>query len=198
MSDVTTACRDIGALTPLAQRACNLFLAECKRRGISVFITETYRSQARQDYLYQQGRSRPGSIVTWTRNSRHSGRRAWDIAVNPPLALYDSATLYVAGQAAKALGITWGGDWSTPDRPHFEITGAWQPPKEEEMTYEQFKEYMARYETEKQAEAVSDYAAESWEKAKKAGLLDGTMPRGPVERQQLACVLDRAGVLDAY
>ena len=45
-------CRDIGALTPLAQHACNLFLAECKRRGISIFITETYRSQARQDYLY--------------------------------------------------------------------------------------------------------------------------------------------------
>lgn len=124
-------CRDIGALTPLAQQACDLFLAECKRRGISIFITETYRSQARQDYLYEQGRTRPGNIVTWTRNSNHTGRMAWDIAVNPPLALYDYATLHIAGQAAKDLGITWGGEWDTPDRPHFEITKDWKPPEEE-------------------------------------------------------------------
>lgn len=197
MSSIKTACRDIGALTPLAQQACNLFLDECKRRGISIFITETYRSQARQDYLYEQGRTRPGNIVTWTRNSKHTGRMAWDIAVNPPLALYDYATLHIAGQVAKDLGITWGGEWDTPDRPHFEITKDWKAPGgDEDMTYEQFKEYMARYEAEKQTEPVSDYAAGSWEKATKAGVLDGTMPRAPLQRQQLACVLDRAGMLE--
>lgn len=43
--------------------------------------------------------------------------------------------------------------------------------------------------------AVDAYAKEAWEKAKASGLLDGTMPQAPVTRQQLAVVLERAGVL---
>lgn len=126
---VTTTNRDINALNPLAQTACRLFLETCKKQGINVFVTETYRSQARQNYLYTQGRTRPGQVVTWTTNSNHTGRMAWDIAVSPPQNLYDIATLNRAGQVAKQLGITWGGTWQTPDRPHFEIKANWQAPK---------------------------------------------------------------------
>ena len=126
---ITKACRDIKQLNPLAQTACNLFLAECKRQGVDVFVTETYRPQARQNYLYEQGRTRPGQVVTWTKSSNHTCRMAWDIAVSPPKNLYDVATLNRAGQVAKQLGITWGGNWSTPDRPHFEIKANWRAPK---------------------------------------------------------------------
>ncbi|CAM5566737.1 putative protein OS=Lysinibacillus sphaericus OX=1421 GN=LS41612_07820 PE=4 SV=1 [Lysinibacillus sphaericus] len=49
-----------------------------------MFITETYRSQARQHYLYTQGRTRPGKVVTWTLNSNHKSSLAWDIAVSHP------------------------------------------------------------------------------------------------------------------
>ena len=126
---VTTTNRDINALNPLAQTACRLFLENCKKQGINVFVTETYRSQARQNYLYAQGRTRPGQVVTWTTNSNHTGRMAWDIAVSPPKNLYDVTTLNRAGQVAKQLGITWGGTWKTPDRPHFEIKANWQAPK---------------------------------------------------------------------
>ena len=82
MADITTACRDISALTPQAQKACNLFMAKCKSAGLNVLITETYRSQERQSYLYKQGRTRSGQVVTWTLNSRHTSRRAWDICKN--------------------------------------------------------------------------------------------------------------------
>lgn len=126
---VTTTNRDINALNPLAQSACKLFLETCKNQGINVFVTETYRSQARQNYLYAQGRTRAGQVVTWTTNSNHTGRMAWDIAVSPPKNLYDIATLNRAGQVAKQLGITWGGSWKNPDRPHFEIKANWQAPK---------------------------------------------------------------------
>ena len=130
MSNVTTACRDIAELTPLAQKACNLFMTKCKAAGYDIFITETYRSQARQDYLYSLGRTRPGNKVTWTKNSRHTSRRAWDIATNGGN-LYDKAVLQKCGEIAKKLGITWGGTWSTPDTPHFEISTSWKEPKEE-------------------------------------------------------------------
>ena len=127
MSDVTKTIRDIGELRAIAQEACFLFLEECKKAGLDVFITETYRSQERQDYLYAQGRTRPGNKVTWTRNSRHTSRLAWDIACNSP-SLYDVATLKKAGAIAKKLGITHGGDWKSVDYPHFEIKSTWKPP----------------------------------------------------------------------
>ena len=127
--DITKTCRDISELKAVAQQACRLFLQECKKAELDIFLTETYRSQARQNYLYEQGRTRPGNKVTWTRNSRHTSRLAWDIAVNPPKDLYDSSVLKKAGNIAKRLGITWGGSWTTsPDMPHFEVKANWKAP----------------------------------------------------------------------
>ena len=123
MSDtVTKANRDINSLQPVAQKAARLFLDTCKARGIDIFVTEYHRSQARQNYLYEQGRTRPGKIVTWTKNSNHTSGYAWDIAVNPPNALYDANIIARAGQVAKELGIEWGGDWKEKDTPHFQVT----------------------------------------------------------------------------
>lgn len=138
---VTSTCRDISELNPVAQTACLLFLQECKKAGLDIFITETYRSQARQDYLYSQGRSRPGKIVTWTLKSNHKSRLAWDIACNKPF-LYDEATLKKAGLIAMNLGIGWGGVWKNPDMPHFEVTTNWKAPiiKEEDEEMAAFEE----------------------------------------------------------
>ena len=131
MSNVTTANRDIKSLQPLAQQAAQLFLDTCKARGIDIFVTEYHRSQERQNYLYEQGRSRPGNIVTWTRSSNHTSGYAWDIAVNPPHDLYDSKIIAKAGQVAKELGIEWGGDWKEKDTPHFQIDKDWKAPKKD-------------------------------------------------------------------
>src|SRR5690606_13739924 len=127
MTPVTQTCRDVSELAPNAQLAIRAFFYECHKAGINVFVTETYRSQARQYYVYEQGRTRlydaKGNklpIVTWTKSSRHTSRLAWDIAVCPPKSLYDVATLNKAGAIARKLGITWGGDWAKNiDRPHF-------------------------------------------------------------------------------
>lgn len=132
MTSVTITCRDLSELTAAAQTACRLLFQECYKAGIDfVFITETYRSQARQNYLYEQGRTRPGQVVTWTRNSNHTSRRAWDIAVAPPRNLYDISTLSKVGAIAKKLGIEWGGYWQAGnyDAPHFEIPSNWAMPK---------------------------------------------------------------------
>lgn len=123
--------KDISALTPSAQNACRLFLEECACDGLPVLITETYRSQERQNELYSQGRTTPGKIVTWTKNSRHTSRRAWDICKNIKGMEYSDVNFFRAcGKIAENLGITWGGNWKTPDMPHFEIPLDWQNPKE--------------------------------------------------------------------
>jgi len=131
MTSVTTTCRDINELLPPARLAVQLLFQECYKAGIrNIFITETYRSQGRQKYLYEQGRTRPGQIVTWTLNSNHKSRLAWDVAVGPPQSLYDVATLIRVGAIARKLGITWGGDWVVSiDRPHFEVKPNWDIPK---------------------------------------------------------------------
>ena len=130
MADVTKQVRDIGELSPVAEKACRLFMDECKKADVDVFITETYRSQARQNYLYAQGRTRPGNKVTWTLSSNHTGRMAWDIAVNPPKDLYDVATLKKAGAIAKKIGVEWGGTWDAKnlDMPHFQVDKNWKAP----------------------------------------------------------------------
>lgn len=131
MTSKTTTCRDIDELASVAQTACKLLFQECFKAGITdIFITETFRSQERQDYLYAQGRTRPGQIVTWTKSSNHKSRLAWDIAISPPKTLYDNATLSMVGAIAKKLGITWGGTWTKNiDRPHFEVKSNWKIPK---------------------------------------------------------------------
>ena len=131
MTSVTTTCRDLAELLPGAQTACRLLFQECFKVGIkNIFITETYRSLERQKYLYAQGRTRPGQIVTWTLNSNHKSRLAWDIAVGPPQSLYDVTTLSRVGAIAKKLGIEWGGTWTKAiDRPHFEVKANWKMPR---------------------------------------------------------------------
>ena len=141
MANVTVQCRDISELEPNAQKACRLFLKRCEQRGLDIFITETYRSQERQNYLYSLGRTRAGNKITWTKNSRHTTRRAWDIACRGGI-LYNTAVLSQCGEVAAELGITWGGTWKTPDTPHFEISENWNYSEEDEYMTEAEKAKM--------------------------------------------------------
>ena len=189
---MSKTCRDINELTPTAQKACRLFLKKCEEAGLNIFITETYRSQERQNELYAQGRTEPGQIVTWTLHSRHTSRRAWDIAVNGPI-LYDISVIERAGEIGKQLGITWGGYWDTPDKPHFEVTEDWKAPEEvEEVTQEQFDKMMDTYLSERNKMPVSDWAKTDIEKAKAEGITDGTMPQGLATREQVVSMIIRA------
>ena len=91
-------------------------------------------SKNRQLYLYEQGRTRPGKIVTNTKNSNHSSGYAWDIAVSPPKALYDKSELAKAGRIAEKLGIEWGGSWTKfVDNPHFQIDKNWKNPQKQSI-----------------------------------------------------------------
>lgn len=133
MSDLSKQCRDLKELNPLAKTACELFLSECKKAGLNVLITETYRSQERQNYLYAQGREEPykkNKEVTKTKSSKHTGRMAWDICKNVPGQEFTDIKFFEqCGAIAKRLGIEWGGDWTSfKDRPHFQINKNWKAP----------------------------------------------------------------------
>lgn len=48
---------DLDELSPKTRELAIEFLEKCEENGLSVRITETYRTQARQDMLYEQGRT---------------------------------------------------------------------------------------------------------------------------------------------
>ena len=74
-----------------------------EEHGVEVSVVETYRPQARQDALHAQGRSTPGQVVTWTRNSRHTQGRAVDVMVNGGYT--DSRAFATLQQVARDEGL---------------------------------------------------------------------------------------------
>lgn len=94
-------------------------------------VTEGVRTPERQRELYAQGRTKPGKKVTWTLTSNHfvqaSGYgHAVDLAPFP-VDWNDLRKFHQIADAMKraalmeGVKITAGADWSTPDRPHFEL-----------------------------------------------------------------------------
>lgn len=124
--------RDIKDLIPELQPLAAAFLVEVAKElppDVEVRITCTYRSQQEQDQIYAQGRTTPGKIVTWARNSEHTTRRAFDFGLFRhgcylsgnnalDLEMYDHV-----GSIGKQLGLVWGGDFRHKDRMHFQLGG---------------------------------------------------------------------------
>ncbi|WP_425985818.1 M15 family metallopeptidase [Brevundimonas sp. TWP1-2-1b1] len=94
-------------------------------------VTEGVRTPERQRQLYAQGRTTPGPKVTWTLQSNHFVQKSgYGHAVDLCPAPVDWESLKKFNDIAAAMKraammegvkITWGGDWSKPDRPHFEL-----------------------------------------------------------------------------
>lgn len=115
--------RDIAELKEGARSACVVFMEACRLAGLDIFITETYRTQARQRELYSQGRSKPGKKVTNTLNSKHTARQAWDICFKST-GFLELSKFYRAGEIGESLGIEWGGSWQkSKDLPHYQYLG---------------------------------------------------------------------------
>ena len=192
----TEICKDLNELNPLVKQQAELFLQKCKEQGLNIKITETYRSPERQKYLYCQGRTiseatskgiskefatkycNPNAKkVTWTLNSNHMTRKAFDICQNIKGKEYDSVILAKAGAIAKTVGLDWGGDWKeTPDTPHMENQNLKPIPSQANPV---------------DPNKPSDWAKSSWDWCKENGFLDGTNPKGNVTREQMAIIIQR-------
>lgn len=99
-------------------------------------IVQGVRTQEYQDKLYAQGRTEPGKIVTWTKDSRHIGGFAIDFAAMPHGVVSWNDSFYASiaeaiKQASVELNIpiVWGGDWKTKDWGHIELNSDFYPVK---------------------------------------------------------------------
>jgi len=131
----------IGTMLIATQRAARRFLAATASAGLSSGLSARLisgtRTFAQQDALFAQGRTKPGNKVTNARGgqSNHNFGIAWDVGI------FTSSGGYIddlaskgkmsrsaveseykkLGPVGRTLGLFWGGDWSKPDRPHFQM-----------------------------------------------------------------------------
>ncbi|EGG36397.1 MULTISPECIES: M15 family metallopeptidase [Paenibacillus] len=126
---------EITQLHPYVLQQKNELVRLTKKKGITIVITDGYRSHEEQTRIYNQGRSTEGNIVTNAKagESLHN----YGLAIDFALRLKDGSVIWDMeydgngnGKAdwmevveiAKDLGFQWGGDWANfPDYPHLQI-----------------------------------------------------------------------------
>ena len=72
--------RDITLCHPRLQFLAGRLEEECRTRGLSIKIGETYRTVLEQENLYAQGRTKPGDIVTNARGITYDSFHQWGTA----------------------------------------------------------------------------------------------------------------------
>jgi len=121
--------RSLDDLLPPVKERVEKFLSSAKAAGIDLLITSTYRDNASQNVLYEQGRTTPGKKVTNAKagQSWHNYRCAVDVvpvvAGKPRWDVKDEVWQQV-GALGKAAGLEWAGDWKKfKEYPHLQYTG---------------------------------------------------------------------------
>lgn len=125
MFDPTKVNNDLNMLAPFFRLQLETALKEVHAAGYDLFVFEGWRSPARQSYLYEQGRTRDGKIVTnskpWT--SYHQFSLACDLVYKVNNRWSWSGDYDKPAEIMKRYGFEWGGDFkSFKDIPHFQIT----------------------------------------------------------------------------
>ena len=123
--------RKIEDLTPETQEKFQEFKEKMDDAEIPFMVTFTRRTQAEQEELWAQGRTKPGKIVTWTLKSKHlegkafdiailkNGKPVWDVKVD--VNFDEEPDYYQAGLIGERVGLIWGGRFRRADFPHFEL-----------------------------------------------------------------------------
>lgn len=116
----------IATLLPPLHNPARELVWQAAQQGIQIRIISGTRTYAEQQALYDQGRTRPGKIVTNAKpgSSWHNHGVAFDIGVFRDGSYIEESPAYrTVGQIGKSLGFEWGGDFqSIVDEPHFQMT----------------------------------------------------------------------------
>ncbi len=136
-------------LHPTLQALIIKLQAKCKTNGLTIGISECYRTVAEQNALYAKGRTTSGNIVTNAKGSSYSSMHQWYIAFdfyrNDGTGAYNDTDGFFSkvGKIGQSLGLEWGGSWTSPvDLPHFQLPDWGSTPSKLKSTYgtpEQFK-----------------------------------------------------------
>lgn len=121
--------RNIATLLPQVQPLARALIESAAAIGIAIKVISGTRTYEEQNALYEQGRTKPGRVVTNARGgySNHNFGIAFDIGVFEGGRYLDESPAYKAvGALGMKLGLEWGGNWkSIQDEPHFQLRPGW-------------------------------------------------------------------------
>lgn len=209
----------LNGLHPVVKQAAELLIERCHARGVPIVITQGLRTIAEQNALYEQGRTKPGVIVTNAKggHSFHNFGLAIDFVLLMPDGKnvswdmrrdgnYDKTSDWLeVVEEAKKIGFEWGGDWKTfKDYPHFEMVfgltcaqlrnGVKPAQSKVNAALKRIKalqEEGVKVTKERDINVVSPWAASAWEEMKKNGYVDGSRPGAPITREETAVIFNR-------
>ncbi len=209
--------RSLDDLRPDVRANVEILLAECRRQGLRVLITQTLRDDEYQATLYAQGRTKPGQIITNSRvTTFHGVGLAIDFCQNIKGQEYSDPAFFLAvATIAKHMGFSWGGDWKElVDRPHLQwddhrtyngtmvragrLPGIMPTYKGEErsMDIKTYTDLFYRFRANLQDEPAGIWSGEARAWAEEIGLIQGgtdgkMMYRDFLTREQLVVLLFR-------
>lgn len=109
----TNLIKDVMLLEPNMRRKVAAIIADAAGEGHRLIVLETYRSQARQEQLFEQHKTQLKHVGV------HGYGLACDLAfLKPDGTVNWDANYSELGALAKNHNVIWGGDWGRPDLPH--------------------------------------------------------------------------------
>jgi peptidoglycan L-alanyl-D-glutamate endopeptidase CwlK len=114
----TADCRDIALLEPNFRAAVQSVIADAAAQGITLQVTETFRSAARQQMLFAQGATQLDGQTPATIGVHHFGLAVDLVRVQNGKADWATADYTFLQALAEKYGLTWGGDWGIPAKLH--------------------------------------------------------------------------------
>jgi hypothetical protein len=103
---------DLSLLEPVMRQKVQAIIADARARGITVMAFETYRSQERQQELFNQHVTKLKTVGV-----HHYGLACDIVKVVGGQPSWDGDFSFL-GQLAHAHGLIWGGDWGDPTKKH--------------------------------------------------------------------------------
>jgi peptidoglycan L-alanyl-D-glutamate endopeptidase CwlK len=127
VSDPAVRRTDLAPLHPVMRNAISRLLEALQSEGLPFRVFEAYRGPLRQDWLYRQGRSRPGSIVTYAQawDSYHQYGLAADVVlwINNSWNWSTEGVNAARWERLHTLGKTMGLEPLRFETPHLQIAG---------------------------------------------------------------------------
>lgn len=99
---------DLELLEPVTRQKIISVINDARSNGVELLVFETFRSKARQQFLFEQGVTKLREVGV------HHFGLACDLVLNINGAPSWEGDFSILGRLSRKYGLIWGGDWGKP------------------------------------------------------------------------------------